>query len=401
VDAELRWLLIRAFGPAGAPDVQQPIDGRRALDLGGRLDLLARIGARTAATGLAGEIGQDAADRVRAAYQSIAALAVQSQGLCRQLAEAAADLDIQVVFLKGMALQVTGRVGLGSRGSCDVDVLVPADAAGPFREGLLSRGYSDSGMPASVHQLAAVNHPAGVMVEIHTMVWGVRLGGGGRSAAIGDLMDAGLCEPVAELGEGCWVPVADVLMSHVLVHGIAQHGLAPAAYPMTRMLADVQDLAFGGDEWQRYLDGRLRWIASDVGVEEAGAVRELERRLAAGEDPAGIARDDSNASRLLRHLVAGVLDDGYRQALKVRGIADPQREGGGAATFVRAVGKAVWLTDAQIDAVYGRPGSRLGYLGRRLWRPVDLVVRAVRYGWSWVRFRARRRTGSTRSDGSR
>jgi hypothetical protein len=45
----------------------------------------------------------------------------------------------------------------------------------------------------------------------------------------------------------------------------------------------------------------------------------------------------------------------------------------------------VFLSEAQIDAIYGRPRGRLGYLGRRLARPFDLLLRLGRYGVSWVR----------------
>jgi hypothetical protein len=268
-----------------------------------------------------------------------------------------------------------------------VDVLVPEDAAGVFRDRLLANGYEDSGMPDSVHQLSPVTHPAGVVVEVHTMVWGVRPRAAGRSADLRVLLDEGLCTAAGDLGEGCFVPTREVLLAHVLVHGIAQHGLAPAAYPMTRMLADVQDLGLDEDGWSRFLDGGLRWISSDVSRVEAEAVAKLVRRLGAGDDPVEIAGEDSNPSRMLRHVVAGVLDEAYQRSLKIRGFAGGQCEGGRAGAMVRDIGKAVWLTDAQIDAIYGRPRSRFGYLARRVLRPFDLVVRAVRYGWDWVLYR--------------
>jgi hypothetical protein len=204
---------------------------------------------------------------------------------------------------------------------------------------------------------------------------------------IGWLLDHGYCQELADFGDRCFVPAFEVLLSHVLVHGIAQHGLSPTAYPMMRMLADVQDLAIDEAGWSRYLNGAFNWISSDVSRAEVEAVAELACRLGDGEHPRAFAEENSNPARLLRHVIAGVLDDEYQRSLRIRAQADPQREGTWTASTVRNVVKAVVLTDAQIDAIYGRPNSKLGYLARRIFRPLDLAVRAVRYGWSWIRYR--------------
>jgi len=58
-------------------------------------------------------------------------------------------------------------------------------------------------------------------------------------------------------------------------------------------------------------------------------------------------------------------------------------------SLVRAA-RALVLTDAQIDIVYGPTRSRLGYMGRRLARPFDLVRRIVRYAAAAARVRLRR-----------
>jgi hypothetical protein len=50
--------------------------------------------------------------------------------------------------------------------------------------------------------------------------------------------------------------------------------------------------------------------------------------------------------------------------------------------------EAVFLTRAQIDAIYGTPRHRLGYLGRRLARPFDLVRRLGSYGARALRVRS-------------
>jgi hypothetical protein len=47
--------------------------------------------------------------------------------------------------------------------------------------------------------------------------------------------------------------------------------------------------------------------------------------------------------------------------------------------LARNVWGALRLTDGQIDALYGRPRSRLGYVYRRLTRPFDLAGRLARH----------------------
>src|SRR5882757_5053788 len=66
---EIRWMLLRAFGPAGAPG--PACDPAAALDLARRFEVSARIAVRQG-RGLAAELGEDAAagfarDRARAA----------------------------------------------------------------------------------------------------------------------------------------------------------------------------------------------------------------------------------------------------------------------------------------------------------------------------------------------
>ncbi|MFZ5786942.1 MAG: hypothetical protein ACOY3Y_10920, partial [Acidobacteriota bacterium] len=48
------------------------------------------------------------------------------------------------------------------------------------------------------------------------------------------------------------------------------------------------------------------------------------------------------------------------------------------------------LTRGQVDAVYGGPRSAMGYFGMRVWRPFDVMLRALRYGASWARRRLAR-----------
>ena len=182
-------------------------------------------------------------------------------------------------------------------------------------------------------------------------------------------------------------PSDEVMLAHVLVHGIAQHGLSPHGYPMARMLADVQDLGADDQVWQN----ACRWIERDVSREEVEAAAGLAERLAAGEDPAEVAVVEDGAGTMLRHLVAGVLDEGYAHSMKFRSLTDKPRDMGRVRAAAKTMRGALLPTKAQIDILYGPPRTELGYWGWRLWRPFDLVLRAVRYGGAWVGQRLRRR----------
>src|SRR5258706_348742 len=126
---------------------------------------------------------------------------------------------------------------------------------------------------------------------------------------------------------------------------------------------------------------------------EAAAVRRLSARLAAGEDPAGWAAGDLPEATLLRHILAGRLDADYTGALRLGLFRPPPGDHGPVVRLVRAVWGAVALSDAQIDGIYGpagsngRPRSRLGYLGRRLARPFDLLLRLASYSTPWLKLR--------------
>jgi hypothetical protein len=226
------------------------------------------------------------------------------------------------------------------------------------------------------------------VVEVHRLVLGVRLGRGGPSAGWEELEREGLLVPLLDppgLPGRCSAPVVEVQAAHVLVHGLGQHGFFPSSYSMLKMVADLIDLGA-----ESLTPRALSWVARDVSPEEAEAARRLCARLVAGEDPAGWAGWDGPEEILLRHILAGRLDPDYERALRL-GLFLPQpSDRGPAARLAHAVWSAVALSDAQIDAIYGPPSPRLGhlgYLGRRLARPFDLLLRLGRYTARWLRLR--------------
>ena len=189
-----------------------------------------------------------------------------------------------------------------------------------------------------------------------------------RSARYETLAAAGMLRPLPAFPGRCAAPPPEVLAAHVLVHGIGQHGFWPASYPLFKMVADLADLRELG-ELDALTDRALGWVARDVSPAEAAAVRRLLARLAAGEDP---RRWEGDEETLLRHLLAGRLDPGYERALRL-GLFQPQpSDRPRPLQLARTVLGALFLSKAQIDAVYGPPRSALGYLGRWIARPCDL-----------------------------
>jgi hypothetical protein len=225
------------------------------------------------------------------------------------------------------------------------------------------------------------------VVEVHRLVPGLRLGrsGSAASATWEDLEREGLLLPLADLPGRCSAAVPEVQAAHALVHGLGQHGFSPSAYSLLKMVADLQDLGEGA-----LTPRALAWVARDVPPAEAEAVRRLGARLAAGEDSAAWtagASGDSPEATLLRHILAGRLDTDYASALRLSLFRPQPSDRGPAARLARTVWDAVVLSDAQIDAIYGAPAGRLGYLGRRLGRPFDLLLRLGGYGSRWLKLR--------------
>jgi hypothetical protein len=399
---EVRWMLLRAFGPAAAP-VSVPFDAPAALVLARRFEVSARIAARQGRERLTVELGPEVAagfarDRAAAAAVSMrlmaAAAEVATIAATAATAAATPPLAIPLTFLKLAGLEGAGLLAAGSRGACDVDVLAPSGRAEELWRALVDAGWQGAG-PSYEHQLPALSHPERGVVEVHRLVLGLRLGGSAcaTSATWDDLEREGLLLPLADLPGRCSVAVPEVLAAHALVHGLGQHGFTPSAYSLLKMMADLQDLGAGS-----LTPRALAWVARDVSPAEAEAVRRLGARLAAGEDPAAWAVDAAGAAAdppeatLLRHFLAGRLDADYTSALRL-GLFRPPSDRGPVGRFARAVWEAVALSDAQIDGIYGpagpkgRPRSRLGYLGRRLARPFDLLLRLGSYGTRWLKVR--------------
>lgn len=357
------WALRRAFGPIGAAPGPPP-DPALAVEAAKALDLAARIGGRWGRGKLEAELGPDAAAALVAQTRAAVALDIALRNVAADVAAASGGLGLPVAFLKGTGLSLSGAVPPGFRRACDVDALAPPDGVDSLCRALEERGCEPTGLPEHEHQASPLRHPSGVLVEVHRLVLGVRLRPG-RSADLATLSAAGELSPAADLPSNAFVPSPRILLAHAVVHGIAQHGLTPASYPLFRMVADLVDLGAPGME---DLGTLQRWVAAEVSPEELGAALELADRLGGGDLPApGDGGWDEPALVLLRHLLAGGADESYRRSLRLRSILDAPTDRSRLGAAVDAAWKAVAVGEVEVDILYGPQRSRWGY---RLWKAV-------------------------------
>jgi len=367
-------VLLRAFGPLEHA-WEELLASEEAGRLAGAFDLVSRIAGRLGPQALGREIGEETAEKWLRAFRLTAASNLQHIAFAGRLAGIAKGLGVPVAFLKGMALSLSGVVPLGWRAAGDIDLLVPPDRMEELKAAFVSDGFVSSDLPGCEHQLPPLYHPSGLMLELHRHVPGLRLNGARSSATFDDLERLGLLERGAEVPEGSFLPVKKVLVAHVLVHGLVQHGPAPESYPPFRTVADLIDLGFGDGEEPLPASFQLDRLDSEA----TETARKVVRRLRQGFTPNFLA-GETPPSRLLRHFVVGATDERYREALK----ANPRylvalSEKSAPLAALSALFHALFITRPEVDAIYGRQKSSAGYLFRQVTRPVDLVSRAVRY----------------------
>ncbi|HVT58054.1 MAG TPA: nucleotidyltransferase family protein [Thermoanaerobaculia bacterium] len=395
------WMLLWAFGPPAAAaqavtDPPDPPDPIAALELARRFELAPRIAWRQGRRRLEAELGEAAAAGFQRERRRAAATGLRLKEIALEVAAAAAQLDLPLVLLKFAALEAAGLPVAESREACDVDVLAPPELAAELAAALRFRGFRSSRLPAAEHHLPGLEHPAGGAVEVHLLLPGVRLAADGASATVAALAEGGLLAAAPGYPGRCSIPVPPVLAAHALAHGLGQHGFWPYSYSLLKMVGDLVDLAAAaGPAAPELTAAALRLVAEDVGEAEAEAVFRLGAVLASGcgadlLDPTlAVSQEDVDAALLLRHILAGRLDGGYAEALRLGLFRAQPSDRRPARRLAAAVAGTVFLSRAQIDAIYGPPRGRLGYLGRRFARPFDLLARLARYGWRAARLRRR------------
>jgi hypothetical protein len=348
---EIRWALLRAFGPLEHP-FPEPLDPERALATAGDLGLVERIGARVPASLLLAELGRDAARRLALARLQTLAPVHGLCGLLPELASIAASASIPFVLLKFAALHAGGYLAEGSRAAGDVDVLVREGDAGRAAAALRAGGFfSTEAALADHHHLPPLHDRRGRVVELHTRLPGLREPGARRFAGLEALERRGALGPAPGLGPACRLPNPEVLLAHAVAHGFAQHGGADP-YPLTRMLADVIDVRRAGHAAAGA--AAAAWISADVPAPDLAAILALCEVLERGHLDALSGRP----AELLRHVLAGALDPDYRRALALgqawRAPSDEPRW----RRLVKTVQALAWPTKAQLAARLGLPSAR-------------------------------------------
>lgn len=371
VTAEERWCLLRAFGPRGA--AAPSVDAGNVVGVAQALGLATRIVGRVGPTALQTELGEEAARALMHDYACALGQAQKLDRAARAVAEAAGEVGAPVVLLKRAALVALGVVDDAQRAAVDVDVLVAEDRLAAVQGRLVALGWrAGDAMPAD-HQAAPLTDPDGAMVELHRFVPGLRAGGSRRDARLFDLELAGGLQALAGWPGRVFVPTRDVLAAHALVHGLDQHGLAPASYPLARMLADLADLEAAGfvAGWEAIEP----WTGGALSPEETGAAFQLVADLGRGALPAS-----PHASALLSHILVAAADPSYSASLGQRALV-AQLTSGVPSDRSRLFANVVFPTREQLDAIYGGPRSGLDYALLRAWRPFDLALRLARYLW--------------------
>ena len=309
LDADLEWVLQRAFGPLEWKPTT-PIWGQRLVELALRLDVAARIAARQPRQLVEQEMGSEPAHRLREQYVGTVARGALLDHTLDQLLERASAADISCILLKYAALNRMGVLQVGARVASDIDVLVPHTRAREFQALLKEDGYQDLGLPESSHQLPALRDPNGVLIELHVHVPLVTLAPGQPFARADDLLAAGL---TTQSGNAL-VPDAAILAAHAIAHGLMQHAQVPQVYSPLKTFADLADLQL---KRPGVVEQARAYLSRTMTAEDLTSVQTLACLLAAGDLETAMR---GGPGVLLRHALASQLDRRYAIWLRLGGL---------------------------------------------------------------------------------
>ncbi|MEI9939907.1 MAG: nucleotidyltransferase family protein [Pseudomonadota bacterium] len=314
LDAELQWLLQRAFGPLTWKPTK-PISGERLVNIALRLDVAARIAARQPRELVEREMGLGPAHRLREQYVGTVARGAMLDHALSELLDCARASDVSCILLKYAALNRMGVLRVGSRVASDVDVLVPHTGARRFQAILEEKGYQDSGSPESSHQLPALLDRNGVLVELHVHIPLVTLAPGQPFARADDLLAAGLTID----STNALIPDAAIVAAHAIAHGLMQHAQVPHVYSPLKTFADLADLQLTRPN---IVEQARTYLSRTMTAEDLMSVQTLARALPLGDLETAMT---GGAGILLRHALASQLDRHY--AIRLRLGALTQRRG--------------------------------------------------------------------------
>lgn len=362
---ELRWVLLRAFGPLERTCVPD-LNHARAAELARLLNLGGRLAARLGRERLALELGTAQGAVLWRSHQVSVGRLLHRTELAHAVADAARQASCEVAYLKSAALHLAGITAAGTRDMADVDVLVDRGRRAAFEDALRSVGFRSMELRSRGESAAGLFMPSRGTVDLHLRVPGLRLTPGAAFAELADLREAGFLVPAPGLGPGLSIPVRSVLAAQTLAHGIGGHGFDPAHYPLLRMVADLVDLGLGGEEGETLVRAIIPWLQNEVSAAEVSAARELCALLATG-DPELFSPQahDRPAVKLLRHILAGAVDPRYQRALRLHALVPGLRSDRSLGFILRAGWRHTFRPREDMELLWGPPTGRFGYLGRR------------------------------------
>lgn len=310
LDAEVEWVLQRAFGPLEWLPTRH-ISGQRLVDVALRLDMAARVASRHPRALIEREMGSTAAHRLREQFVATVARSTLLDHALSELVSHAHAAKVPCVLLKYAALSRMGVLRIGSRAATDLDVLVPNAQAREFQAFLIGKGYQELGLPESSHQLAALQSSNGLLIELHLHVPLVTLAPGLPFAEVEHFQRAGL---VFTTADNALVPDLAVLAAHAIAHGLMQHAQVPQVCSPLKTFADLADLQLAKPGTVEKARG---YLIRTMTAEDLTSVEALNRALQHGDLQAAM---NGGAGVILRHALASQLDRRYAAWLRLGGL---------------------------------------------------------------------------------
>ena len=366
------WALQRAFSPLGSTVALTETPQERLLTAN-RLGLLPRISARQPQSVLEQELGTEAAQKLilRTRVQMAQGLAIEATQ--RQISAVAQSEHIPIVLLKFAALYAKKKVTVASRAACDLDILVTPKDVPRLTEKLIALGFSRLNLHSPAHQPVVLKSPSSVAIELHVHLPYVRTSEGGPFADLPNLQKAELLERYQPENVVVFLPKDELLIAHLIAHGIAQHGFEPKTYPLLRMVSDLFDLGVAITD---SFDSQVFPLAStDVSREEVLALVQLAVILRESNIATGWKENDG-ASRMLRHFVLSALNEQYQAQVLFRRTVVGIEDVGLIAATREFLQYAFFLPDDHVRYLDNHPSRNV--LLVRLMRPFKFAHRAVK-----------------------
>jgi hypothetical protein len=358
------WVLKRAFGP---PDRDVSLSApEAAIEAADLLGYLPRIGQRTPRAWLEAELGAENATIVIHATHRVAASAAALNATARFVQVVAGEHGLPALFLKYSALAALGVVRPGSRLAGDVDVLASRHHGAALVRALIEHGARAFEHRRHEHELPALASPLDVSIDAHRYIPGVRLGRRDRFVDADDLIAAGLVDARTN------TPAPEVLAAHALVHGFVENAAIPQSGAPARALADLVDLRHFAP---RSIERALPLVERLFDARDVGDLGALALALERGNVDHGY---DGQGAALLSHVLGTALDARYAASLRRFLLRAPLSERRGPGPLIERVAHMFVPTAAELSRIYGKPRGRLGLVGLRLWRPIDLAGRTLR-----------------------